>query len=66
MGQDSDPVLHTDRLGILSHEVIIRLPDNDAADTREEFCIGNGAHTRYWDDTAPAIAARLDRLLAEA
>jgi hypothetical protein len=38
----------------------------DAARKREEFCIGNGAHTHYWDDTAPDIARGLDRLIADA
>ena len=31
---------------------------------RTEFCIGAGAHTHYWDRTAPAIALELDRLIA--
>jgi len=33
---------------------------------RTEFCIGAGAHTHYWDRTAPAIALELDRLIATA
>lgn len=33
---------------------------------RREFCIGAGAHTHYWDETAPAIAAQLDCLILEA
>ena len=28
-----------------------------------EMCIGLGAHTHYWDRTAPEIAARLDQLI---
>jgi len=32
--------------------------------TRREFCIGAGAHTHYWDRTAPQIAVQLDRLIA--
>ena len=28
-----------------------------------EFCIGAGAHNRYWDQTAPQIATELDRLI---
>ena len=28
----------------------------DLGGKREEFCIGNGGHTHYWDDTAPDIA----------
>jgi len=35
----------------------------DAAQTRIEFCIGAGAHTHYWDDTAPDIAQVLGQLL---
>jgi hypothetical protein len=31
--------------------------------TRLEFCIGAGAHTHYWDRTAPMIARELDRLI---
>jgi hypothetical protein len=31
-----------------------------------EFCIGAGAHTHYWDETAPAIARQLDELIAQA
>jgi hypothetical protein len=30
---------------------------------RLEFCIGAGAHTHYWDRTAPMIARELDRLI---
>ena len=30
---------------------------------REEFCIGAGAHTHYWDHTAPPIADRIDKFL---
>jgi hypothetical protein len=30
---------------------------------RLEFCIGAGAHTHYWDETAPMIALELDRLI---
>lgn len=29
-----------------------------------EMCIGLGAHTHYWDRTAPEIAAQLDQLIA--
>jgi hypothetical protein len=32
----------------------------------EEFSIGPGAHTHYWDRTAPQIRDRLDQLVAEA
>ena len=34
--------------------------------TRREFCIGAGAHTHYWDRTAPQIAAQLDQLITDA
>ena len=34
--------------------------------SRVEFCIGAGAHTHYWDGTAPMIADALDRLIARA
>lgn len=30
---------------------------------RREFCIGSGAHTHYWDGTAPQIALQLDDLI---
>lgn len=30
---------------------------------RREFCIGPGAHTHYWDSTAPLVAAELNRLV---
>jgi hypothetical protein len=33
---------------------------------RREFCIGAGAHTHYWDETAPQIARELDRLIVDA
>ena len=36
----------------------------DAPITRREFCIGAGAHTHYWDRTAPQIAVQLDELIA--
>jgi hypothetical protein len=38
----------------------------DPEETRREACIGPGAHTHYWDDTAPDVAAFLDDLIAEA
>ena len=31
--------------------------------SREEACIGAGAHTHYWDDTAPDVAEVLDSLI---
>ena len=30
---------------------------------RSEFCLGQGAHTHYWDETAPATATALDELV---
>jgi hypothetical protein len=33
---------------------------------RFEGCIGAGAHTHYWDDTAPSVASELDRLIEAA
>lgn len=36
---------------------------HDPALTRREFCIGAGAHTHYWDHTAPEIAVELDYLI---
>lgn len=38
---------------------------SDAGGTRVEFCIGAGAHTHYWDDTAPDIAEELNILLSK-
>ncbi|OLE36085.1 MAG: hypothetical protein AUI36_27160 [Cyanobacteria bacterium 13_1_40CM_2_61_4] len=38
------------------------LKREEAAD-KVEFCIGAGAHNRYWDDTAPEVGAELDRLI---
>jgi hypothetical protein len=35
----------------------------DSAGTRFERCIGAGAHTHYWDGTAPEIATELDYLI---
>jgi hypothetical protein len=31
--------------------------------TQREFCLGAGAHTHYWDKTAPEIACEIDRLI---
>jgi hypothetical protein len=38
----------------------------DAHRSRRELCIGAGAHTRYWDATAKAIAIELDLLVSDA
>jgi hypothetical protein len=43
-----------------------RVVSTDANATRREFCIGAGAHTNYWDQSAPTIAAYLDLLIMEA
>ncbi|HEY9825227.1 MAG TPA: hypothetical protein V6D19_07250 [Stenomitos sp.] len=32
---------------------------------RREFCLGVGAHTHYWDRTAPEVACEIDRLVRE-
>jgi hypothetical protein len=40
------------------------LPSEDLDGERREFCIGTGAHTHYFDDTAPEIARELDRICA--
>ncbi len=37
----------------------------DKSRTRVELCIGPGAHTHYWDETAAAIAETLDVLIAK-
>ncbi len=34
--------------------------------TVSEFCIGAGAHTHYWDMTAPDVADRIDAMIATA
>ena len=41
-------------------------PVKDDADHRREHCIGRGAHTHYWDETAAGIAADLHGLLGDA
>lgn len=33
------------------------------SDGRSEMCIGAGAHTHYWDDTAPDVAEQLNNLI---
>lgn len=40
---------------------LLTIPSKDG--TRKEFCIGAGAHTHYWDDTAPDIADELNKLI---
>jgi len=41
-------------------------PVTENSPKSREFCIGAGAHTHYWDVTAPAIAYQLDELIAHA
>jgi pimeloyl-ACP methyl ester carboxylesterase len=36
------------------------------AEGRSEWCIGAGAHTHYWDDTAPDVARTLDNMVVAA
>lgn len=36
---------------------------NDPVSTRVEACIGLGAHTHYWDRTAPDVAEKLNELI---
>jgi hypothetical protein len=36
---------------------------NDATPRRVEACIGLGAHTHYWDRTAPDVAEKLNELI---
>jgi hypothetical protein len=35
----------------------------DERGLRKEYCVGSGAHTRYWDGTAPPVAFALDELI---
>lgn len=45
---------------------VVYTVSEDPAGRRRELCIGPGAHTHYWDATAPAIARELDLLISEA
>ena len=38
----------------------------DNTGTMMERCIGPGAHTHYWDDSADVIGAELDAIVTEA
>jgi len=51
-----------DKDGIYPEE-IKKIGDRDPDPIRVEFCIGAGAHTHYWDDTAPDIAEELNKLI---
>ena len=44
-------------------EDLKKIGDRDPDPVRVEFCIGAGAHTHYWDDTAPDIAEELNKLI---
>lgn len=37
----------------------------DAHRSRRELCVGGGAHTHYWDETAPAVALEVDLLVED-
>lgn len=37
----------------------------DGTQTRIELCLGAGAHTHYWDRTAPGVALTLDAFIAQ-
>ncbi len=47
-------------------------PDRDtrslfkAGDSMVEYCLGAGAHTHYWDESADLVGEQLDRLVCEA
>jgi hypothetical protein len=46
------------------HQGLTSEPIYAAGDVlRVEACIGAGAHTHYWDDTAPDVARALDQLI---
>jgi len=49
--------------GALPQPVLVA-HDNPSTPVREEMCIGAGAHTHYWDQSAPDIAEKLDELIA--
>jgi hypothetical protein len=48
-----------------SHVVVASEADAPPGN-RREFCLGRGAHTHYWDETAPQVALELDRLVTKA
>ena len=39
--------------------------DNVTPPIREEMCIGAGAHQHYWDQSAPDVAEKLDKLISQ-
>jgi hypothetical protein len=44
-------------------EELLSYPTQDPNLNRREFCLGAGAHTHYWDATAPEVAQEIDRLI---
>lgn len=44
-------------------DVFVGKDGDDGPPTRAEMCIGIGAHTHYWDRTAPDVAAALETLI---
>ena len=52
-----------DNEGIYPEE-LEKIFDREDNPIRVEFCIGAGAHTHYWDDSAPDIAKQLDELIS--
>jgi hypothetical protein len=42
------------------------LISEDTSQNIREFCVGGGAHTHYWDWTAPEVAQEIDRLIRKA
>ena len=51
-----------DPYGVGASEALSKLRSTDGQ-FRTEFCIGAGAHTHYWDVTAPMIAEEADDLI---
>ena len=50
--------------GVLGLAVERRWSDEAGAPRScSEMCIGLGAHTHYWDRSAPEVAAHLDKLI---
>jgi len=39
--------------------------DHATPPIREEMCIGAGAHQHYWDQSAPDVAEKLDKLISQ-
>ena len=54
-------ILHPWRIDAHRHVIA---STTDVPVNRREFCIGAGAHTHYWDRTAPQIAVELDELIS--